>query len=319
MNNVTLKQLRAFVAVASEHSFTQAAQSLHVTQSTLTSAIKTLEAELETPLLDRSTRQVTLTHQGALFLPAAKGILRDLTHSLDDLRMMATREQGAVSVCAAGSFIRYILSPALIRMASRHPRIHARLTEGTTESVTSMVISGEADFGVSTLFEPVAELDTALLLSDTYGVIYGENHPLRAVHGPTSWSKLSRHQALQLNRGNGIRAQLDWETRATSTPKRTTYEVGRVTTLQALLEQGFGYSVLPALAARSLMGNGLCFHLLSRPRIRRELYVMKKKGRRLSPAATALLQAMVDALETLEPDTAMEVAFTREAMTSFCG
>src|SRR5699024_4383206 len=149
MNNVTLKQLRAFVAVASEHSFTQAACTLHVTQSTLTSAIKALENELGMPLLDRSTRRVALTHQGQRFLPAARGLLRDLNESLDDLRMMATRERGAVSVCAAGSFIRYVLSPALIYMASRYPHIHARLTEGTTESVTSMVLAGEADFGVS--------------------------------------------------------------------------------------------------------------------------------------------------------------------------
>src|SRR5919205_1072597 len=99
--NITLKQLRAFAAVAREQSFTRAAERLHVTQSALTAAIKALEEELNLRLFDRSTRAVVLTPQGQHFLPVAEKLLRDLTESLDDLKTLADRQRGSVTVAAA--------------------------------------------------------------------------------------------------------------------------------------------------------------------------------------------------------------------------
>lgn len=63
-------------------------------------------------------------------------------------------ERGSVAICAAGSFITYVLTPALMDLAHHYPGIHTRLTEGTTQSVAQQVLSGEADFGITTLFEP---------------------------------------------------------------------------------------------------------------------------------------------------------------------
>ena len=102
MANITLKQIRAFIAVAAEGSFTKAADSLHVTQSTLTSSIKVLEDEIGLQMFDRSTRSVMLTRQGISFLPTAQRLLRDLEDALDDLRMVAERDRGSVTVCVEG-------------------------------------------------------------------------------------------------------------------------------------------------------------------------------------------------------------------------
>lgn len=319
MTNITLKQIRAFVAVAAEGSFTQAANNLHVTQSTLTSSIKALEDGIGLQMFDRSTRTVILTQQGNIFLPAAQRLLLDLENALDDLRMVADRERGSVSVCAAGSFITYVLTPALINLASHHPGIHTRLTEGTTQSVAEQVLSGEADFGVTTLFEPIPELDTALLLTDAYGAVYCANHPLNREQVPLTWSELSRHTMIRLSKANGIRVLLDREPKVGGLFNNTAYEVSGVASLQALLRQGFGFSTLPALAAKSLVVEGLRFRLLVRPGIRRKLYVVKKKGRSLSPASVALFRSMINALENMDPDAAVEVAFTRDEIRTFCG
>lgn len=319
MGNVTLKQLRAFVAVAAGGSFTGAANTLHVTQSTLTSSIKALEAELGMPVFDRSTRTVVLTRQGALFLPAARRMLRDLQDALNDLTMVADRERGSVSVGAAASFITYVLTPALIGMAAAYPGIDTHFTEGTTQSIAQGVLSGEADFGISTLFEPIAGLDATLLLTDAYGAVCNAAHPLNAERAPMTWSKLARHRMVRLSRNNGIRALLDREPKIADLFRGTAYEVSGVAALQALLNQGFGYSALPALAAKSLVIDGLRFHGLSRPAVRRELYVVKKKGRSLSPAAISLFRAMVDALEAMAPDPFVKIAFTRHEIRAFCG
>ena len=319
MANITLKQIRAFIAVAAEGSFTKAADSLHVTQSTLTSSIKVLEDEIGLQMFDRSTRSVILTRQGAIFLPAAQRLLRDLEDTLDDLRMVAERERGSVSVCAAGSFITYVLTPALMELAHHHPGIHTRLTEGTTQSVAQQVLSGEADFGITTLFEPIPELDTALLLTDAYGAVFGAGHALDDEPALLTWSKLSRHTMIQLSKANGIRVLLDREPKIAHLFKNTAYEVSGVAALQALLRRGFGFSALPALAARSLVVEGLRFRLLVRPGIRRKLYVVKKKGRSLSPASVALFRAMIASLENMAPDDAIDIAFTQGEIQAFCG
>lgn len=318
MANITLKQIRAFVAVGAEGSFTKAADSLHVTQSTLTSSIKVLEDEIGLQMFDRSTRSVIPTRQGEMFLPVAQRILQDLEDVLDDLRMVAERERGSVSVCAAGSFITYVLTPALMSLAQNYPGIHTRFTEGTTQSVAHQVLSGEADFGVTTLFEPIAELDIALLLTDSYGAVYDEDHPISKEDSSLSWNRLSKHTMIRLSKANGIRILLDSEPKVAGLFKGTVYEVSGVAALHVLLRRSFGFSVLPALAAKSLIVEGLNFRLLTRPSIRRKLYVVKKKGRSLSPAAVALFRAMIKALEDIVPDEAIDVTLTRSEIQDFC-
>ncbi|HEY4067677.1 MAG TPA: LysR family transcriptional regulator, partial [Burkholderiaceae bacterium] len=158
--NITLKQLRAFTALAHERSFTHASETLHVTQSTLTSAIKALEGEIGIRLFDRSTRFCELTPQGARFLPAAQRMLRDLGESLEEVREVAGLQRGSVAVAAAASFINFVLAQAVVDMARSHPAIGVRLVEEITSGVCRLVTDGEVDFGVTSLFAPAPDLDT---------------------------------------------------------------------------------------------------------------------------------------------------------------
>jgi LysR family carnitine catabolism transcriptional activator len=317
--NITLKQLRAFAGVARERSFTRASERLHVTQSTLTSAIKVLEAEVGIRLLDRSTRSVVLTEQGASFLPVAERLLRDLQESLDELRMTANRQRGSVVIAAAASFINYVLAPAVSRTALIYPGINVRLSEETTEGVARMVLSGEADFGVTTLFQDVPALNVALLLTDVYGAVYAKSHVLKAEAEPLSWRKFGNHTLVGLHRSNGIRALIDLHPKIPSRFKNPAYEVGSMSSLHSLLAQGFGYAALPALAAKPLVADGLCFKSLVQPTLRRRLYIVKKKGRSLSPSGVALVDAMTASLGRIEPDPNIEVLFTQREMQKFCG
>ncbi|WP_459614284.1 LysR family transcriptional regulator [Bordetella sp. 2513F-2] len=316
--NITLKQLRAFVTVAQERSFTRASARLHVTQSTLTASIKILEDEIGMRLLDRSTRFVMLTAHGREFLPAAERMLRDLHESLETLRLGATRQRGSVIVAAAASFINYVLSPAVVQMAQQYPGIRVRMREETTEGVCRMVLSGEADFGITTLFQPVPEVDTALVLIDVYGAVFAPGHPLAAEQStPMPWSRLAPHTMVALHPSNGIRALLDLHPGIPIQFKRAAYEVGTMPSLYPLLARGLGYAALPAMAARPLVAAGLRYVPLGKPALRRELYVVKPRARTLSPAAMAMLEAMTDALKGIAPDRQLKVVFGRRQLESF--
>lgn len=317
--NITLKQLRAFTAVAREGSFTRAAQKLHVTQSTLTTSIKILEGEIGLRLFDRSTRSVLLTAQGERFLPAAERMLRDLSESLDELRLVATRQRGSTIVAAAASFINYVMSPAVVDLAATYPGITVRMREETTEGVCSLVLSGEVDFGVTTLFEPMPMLDTALVLSDAYGVVYKKGQGLETEAAPLPWSRLAPYTMVGLQPSNGIRALVDLHPRIAARYKKPGYEVGSMSSLLPLLDRGLGYAALPALAAQPLVAAGLSFTPLVQPVLRRKLFIVKKRGRVLSPSATALLEAMLRALQGMEPPPQVTLMLDEGKMRAFLG
>lgn len=317
--NITLKQLRAFAAVARERSFTRASEKLHVTQSTLTTSIKILESEIGLRLFDRSTRAVLLTAQGAQLLPAAERMLRDLSESLEELRLTATKQRGSTVVAAAASFINYVMSPAVLQMADNYPGIAVRMREETTEGVCRLVLSGEADFGVTTLFQPVPSVDTALILTDAYGAVYQRDYALAQESSPMHWSKLAPYTMVALHPSNGIRALVDIHPRIAARYKKPAYEVGSMSSLFPLLDRGLGYATLPALAAQPLVSAGLIFTPLTQPVLRRKLYIIKKHGRALSPSAFALLEAMTRAVQEMDAHPQVAVLFTEAQMRQFAG
>ena len=91
---VTLRQLRAFTALARTGGFTRAAESLHITQSALSGLIKELESQLGVRLVDRNTRRIQLSEVGREFHSVATRILRDLDGALGLLRSQSARNGG---------------------------------------------------------------------------------------------------------------------------------------------------------------------------------------------------------------------------------
>ena len=318
MSNITLKQLRALVAVASEGSFTKAATKLHVTQSTLTSAIKMIESEIGMRMFDRTTREVSLTREGALFLPIVQRTLDELQTSIDGLRQIAEHEQGSVVVAAAGSFISYVLSPSMLRLAQTYPRINVRLAEEPTANVIKMVISGEADFGVTTLLEDEPKIDVAPLLSDVFCAVFAPNHELSRRQKDVTWSDLGGLRSIRLHHSNGIRALLNRLPEFKQLTRETAYEVGLASSLHSLLNAGFGYAAVPAMTARYLHNEGLEFKPISRPSVRRVLTAIKRKGKALSPSAIALFRIMVDNLQDAREDALIDITLKQSDIDRFC-
>ncbi|HVW69675.1 MAG TPA: LysR family transcriptional regulator, partial [Steroidobacteraceae bacterium] len=84
--NITLRQMRAFVAVTHQGSFTAAARELHLTQSAVSAVIRDLEEQLGLAVLDRTTRRVTLTDAGRHLLQLAERVLRDVETAVTEAK-----------------------------------------------------------------------------------------------------------------------------------------------------------------------------------------------------------------------------------------
>ena len=132
--NVSLRQLRAFVAVAELESFTGAAQQLHITQSALSLLVKDLESELGIRLLDRTTRSVRLAEAGHAFLPFVVGVLEDLERAIDSVADLRDLKRGVARIAAPQLMSLTLLPTALAAHRARHPgpRENRRMPDGAT-------------------------------------------------------------------------------------------------------------------------------------------------------------------------------------------
>jgi DNA-binding transcriptional LysR family regulator len=317
MPNVTLKQLRAFTTIARERSFTRAAVLLGVSQSALTIAVRELETELGLRLLDRSTRSVELTQQAVEFLPAVERVLGELNHSLEDMRTLAERRKGSVVIAAAASFITYVLAPAVAKLARTYPGIAVRLNEETTETVARRVQDGEADFGITTLWRPLDGLDGELLLKDRLGVVSPRGHPLAVHTGNLRWRHLSPYPVVSLSRGAGVRELIDHTKAVAAVLRPPTYEVSSIFVLKALIERSVGIAVLPAFAARAVMTDALVFRPVYQPSVERELFVIRRKARSLTPASLQVARLMMEELELVTADQHIQISAPTTSLRFF--
>lgn len=296
MKNITIKQLRAFITVARERNFTRAASLLGLSQSALTIAIRQLEQEIRLRLFDRSTRSVQLTAHASAFLPVAERLLDDLSRALDDLDAVAARQKGTVSVAASASFLCSILAPTVAALARQYPGIRVRLLN-TPEHLARRVLEEEIDFGIASIRQPVQTLESHLLLEDRFGIVCPARHPLALKRAALDWSDLRKQPLVGMAAGTSIREILERDDTAAEVLENPACEASSVFALGALISNGMGLAVLPALSARPILTKNLVFRPLQRPVKKRELFLIKRRGRSLSPAATAVTGLMMAELE----------------------
>ena len=124
--NVTLRQLRAFLAVTRTGSFTLAAESLYITQSALSGLIKELEQVLGVRLFDRSTRRIQMSEVGRGIYPLIEKILADLDGALDEVANIKALKRGVVRVAAPQLMACTLLPEVISAFARDFPNITVR-------------------------------------------------------------------------------------------------------------------------------------------------------------------------------------------------
>lgn len=297
MKKVTLKQLRAFVTVATHASFTRAAGRLNVSQSALTLQIRDLEAGVGLRLFDRSGRSVELTTAGQEFLPLATRTLEDLDGGLENLRALAQREQGSVTVVAGASVIALAIAPAIARLFKSYPGISVRVMEHVGDQVTKQVSQGYADFGLGNFVRPTEMIESSFLLKDRIGIICRADHPL-ACKKVLTWLDIRSHPfATTLSQGTAMREMLDRHPDVGTLLPKPKYETSSISVLMSIVEQVTCIALIPRLAAASSTGRKVVFRPIRNPAMFRELCFVTPKRRSLTPAARQVALFILAELE----------------------
>jgi DNA-binding transcriptional LysR family regulator len=176
--NITVKQIRAFLAVAQSGSFTVAATRLHLTQSAVSVLIGELEKQFGLRLFDRTTRLVQATDAGRDFHPVAEKVLADLAGALASSRDLVAKQRGRVAIAATPLMSSILLPKAIARYAALYPGISVVLKDTLAAQIPARVRDGEVDFGIGTCERSGREISTEPLLSDTLVLICPAAHAL---------------------------------------------------------------------------------------------------------------------------------------------
>ena len=154
-----MRQLAAYTAVARAASFTAAAAEMHVSQSSLSRAVADLERQLGVQLLERDTRNVQFTAAGVEALRVAEQIVTAHRAGMKELRRYLLGESGTVAVATLPSVAAVLLPQVISDFRERRPQVAVRLLDGLERSVLDRVLSGDADFAITTVGNPPEQLE----------------------------------------------------------------------------------------------------------------------------------------------------------------
>ena len=149
-----IHQLRYFVAVAQEGSFSRAAEKVRVAQPSLSQQIQKLEAELGQPLFDRLARRVNLTEAGHGLLPFAQRILNELSSAQRFVSDRGKAPVGPVKLGVLPTIAPFITRHLVRRTAEELPDVALSVIENVTDELLLLVDRGELDFAIISTCRP---------------------------------------------------------------------------------------------------------------------------------------------------------------------
>lgn len=282
--DVTLRQLRAFAAVARTGSFTRAADTLHVTQSALSGLIKELEGNLGVRLVDRSTRRSQLSEVGREFHPVVTKILQDLDSALDGIDKLKRLRRGIVRIAAPQLMACTLLPEVIGAFSAEYPDVEVHLIDCEVERVMSRIVRGDVDIGIGPERDEQVVLNALPLFEMPFMLVFPRGHALER-QARITWSDATPYPFIALQGQFTERLVLDLDGAVRPQMIKPSNEVAFMSTALGMVSANLGVTAcLPY--ARSLVGlYGLRMRRLHDPEVSRRFFIYSRRNISLSPAA----------------------------------
>lgn len=299
--NIKYRPLKAFLLAVDSNSFTHAASRLGVTQPSFTSLIQDLEAVLGVRLFERTTRHITLTAAGQEFHARIQRPMTDLEEAYRSLADLAARRRGNIVLGALPSTALTLMPGAVGALHREHPALKVRVLEAHNDELLAMLRTNQIEFAVATLTDPAPDLSFSRLMEDCFCAVYPAGHPLQKLARPR-WRDVLRYDLILLAQGSSARWQFEHAVQHESlSGGGLRYDVTNMGTAAGMVREGLGVSVLPRLALPELNLSGLVCAPLYDDSARREIGILFRRDRSLSPAAQALEKTLRMGIEDVTP------------------
>jgi len=284
-----LRQLVYFEAVACWSSFTRAAEQLHVAQPAISAQIRRLESELAVTLLARTTRRVSLTSAGELFLARTQRVLGELAAARAELDELAAVLRGRICIGATQALGPFDLPGALSGFHALYPGVAMALRSGLIAGLLAALDAGDVDVVVGPIHADLASRYSAQPLAGEDLVVVTAPGHSQARKARLTLGDLRDEAFVCLPPGSGLRAILDEAAAAAGFEPCVPFETHSPTSIRELVSSGLGV----ALVARSVAqapGPPIAIHVVHPAPTHPPIGLIHHRDRRLTPAAQTFSQ-----------------------------
>jgi LysR family hydrogen peroxide-inducible transcriptional activator len=295
-----IHQLRYFVAVADEGSFSRAAAREHVAQPSLSQQIQKLEAEMDQRLFDRLPRSVVVTEAGKCLLEYARKILVEIADARRCVDELKREVVGRLAVGAIPTIAPYVLPALIEKFQCRYPRVTLEIFEDTTERLVRRMEDGEVDIALVSTCDESPALERHSLGKEALLVLLRKGHQL-AKKKMIKWSDLKSQKFLLLHEVHCLSAQVYQFLAAHHLRPELTVRGAQLGTIARMVAAGMGVTLVPQMMIEAEPVTGCVALPFAPPVPVRELNVVRNPLRFQSKTAAAFQQAATAAFSS-EPN-----------------
>jgi DNA-binding transcriptional LysR family regulator len=280
--------LKVFLAVATEKSFSRAAEKLLRTQPAISLSIQRLETELGEKLIDRSAKDILLTDAGEITLEFARRFDRlqyELENALAELR---DNSAGRLTIGANESSTLYLLD-AIEKYREKFPKVKIQLRRSLSSRIPADLIDGELELGIITYDPDDERLNSLVIYTDHLAFIVSPKHRL-AGKNSVSIKELDNETFIAHNVVSPYRAQVLRAFQRHNVPLHMNVEMPTIEAIRKMVERDEGVAFLPRMCVDHEVKHGWLKEIkVKEMSMERPIHLVYPARRVLSHAAQAFL------------------------------
>jgi len=292
-------QIETFLSVVKHKSFSKAAKELFLTQPTVSNNIQNLEKELDTTLLDRKSKTITLTDSGKSFYKYAVELINTRDKAKYDLMRKSGKVEGEIEVSASSIPEQYILPYLIKEFTDIHPKVSFNVIHKNSKEVVEDILKGKNNFGIVGAKYPSEVLEYIDFYQDelVLAVANNDNYPW-PINEETECKVLLHQKIILRKEGSGTRLLIDQSLSNKGIDSSNLNIVSLIDSnemIKKMIELDLGISLISKIAVKNEIDLGLIktYHIKDLE-LKRNFYFVYHKNRTLSPVVEAFKKFLTE-------------------------
>jgi DNA-binding transcriptional LysR family regulator len=286
-----LTELRVFLKVAAERSFSRAAMKLHRTQPAVSQAVRRLEESVGERLFDRATKDATLTDAGRLLRDYAERLLRLSEEAETAVKDLRDLRRGRVLIGANEASVHVVL-PLIAQFRESHPLVHVDVRRIPARQIGAEVAQGSLDFGVLTFQPAEPRLGAITLGHDELVMLVPPSHELAGLKEVTL-AECARQTLIAHNDPSHVRDRVLRTFEQHHIPANILVSLPSLEGIKRAVSMQLGVALLPRRCAEAEIQRGELVALaMPEIRLRRQVRLVFRRGGERSHASAAFLETV---------------------------
>lgn len=290
--NLGITHFRCIAAVEQYESFTAAADSLQIGQSSLSRTVAEAERRLNVQLFTRTTRRLEVTAEGREIAEYARRILSAFDDGRADIARFLTGDRGSVTIACLPSVAATLLPPYVVSFRKSHPDVYLSVKDGLLGSSLDAVRLGKADLAIVAVQGVLSGLKQIPIGLDSFYCAVPRSHRFASAKY-IEWAQLAGEPFIEFGAESSIEGPVRRALDDAGTVTGPTVQAQNVGAVAGLVAAGMGITVVPRLVLPMISFAGLA-HVPLMPTVERTISIVHLADRRQTACTRAFIDSILD-------------------------